>query len=612
MRFLSRSAIVLFIIFELFGATIVLAQQSTPSSAAASTAASTPAPTPDTNPLCWKEEDCAKARAAFHNEVWLELTPEQQKQEEGGFVKDPATCGDTMGRCLPAGLTETEISFGGNKKFSSIGDFITKNYQYAIGVAGILAAMMLVVAGFQWVTSGGNSEAITSAKKRIGGSIVGLFIAYMSYFILTTVNPATVNLRLPQTWMVRGEGQFQAPTYDQCDPVEGSVSRKACEAQGKICQPGPGYRGDMGLCTRIPEFVGALGLSATLGAGGAIAKGAQMLYTAAAGQVATGAAIAAAHPIALTALGGVTIWSGVKLNNATGGLVGQVAKGAALAPVYAVTGVVSGAYDSIINGEHVGVCITPATGLPPGTMCDSKSPVNQCATGKCVPDKTVSAFMSCISKSTIGFCSDGKNGASCDTTDTPSDCDKGLKCIEDPALDNIQICTDGKEGSACAEDSDCSSISSCPVGSPCVLSGTKCSNNVCTAAAFTDVSTGQLCQQSSNCGSVTDKCIVISQCGENVGQFDHSGQIIPGFNDSPDYNATTWSGGHDGAVGVCEPDLATNLQDVLARINDFRKLYKAYGMRYCAVTPQASFYGGCESCTDVDGVKRTDFAPHLQ
>ena len=62
---------------------------------------------------------------------------------------------------------------------------------------------MIIFAGVQWITSGGNSEAITKSKKRIGGAVIGLFIAYMSFFILNTINPALVKLRLPQVYLFR-------------------------------------------------------------------------------------------------------------------------------------------------------------------------------------------------------------------------------------------------------------------------------------------------------------------------------------------------------------------------------------------------------------------------
>ncbi len=139
-----------------------------------------------------------------------------------GGQKDAA--GNDIGFCLPSGQTETKIAFGGKKKFLHIGDAIQTLYQYGIAITGILAVIMIIIAGLTWTTSGGNPERITSAKKRIAGAITGLTLAVLSYTLLNTLNPALVNLRLPQTWMINT--QFLAP------PICSSVT--ADKQTGKI------------------------------------------------------------------------------------------------------------------------------------------------------------------------------------------------------------------------------------------------------------------------------------------------------------------------------------------------------------------------------------------
>lgn len=148
---------------------------------------------PELNPVCWREKDCQAARAKFSADSF-----------GGGWLKGAEPCNNPeWGKCLPTSQTKTTIAFGGKKIFTDIGEFLKYNYNLGLSIAGILAVIMIVVAGIQWVTSGGNSEMISSAKKRIGGAMVGLLIAYLSYTILNTVNPALVNLRLPQVYMIR-------------------------------------------------------------------------------------------------------------------------------------------------------------------------------------------------------------------------------------------------------------------------------------------------------------------------------------------------------------------------------------------------------------------------
>ncbi len=182
-------------------------------------AAGTDSQIPALNPFCWKKKDCVNIRKQY-----LPASA-SQKDLESGFISDssvaPCTGGtgdDQWGRCLPAGQTKTEISFGGQDTFSNIGDFILLMYKYLVGVASIIAAIMMILAGVQWITSGGNSETISSAKKRISGAVIGLFIAYLSYFILNTINPALVNLRLPQVWLVKP----QALVPEFCSQLDGA------------------------------------------------------------------------------------------------------------------------------------------------------------------------------------------------------------------------------------------------------------------------------------------------------------------------------------------------------------------------------------------------------
>lgn len=149
---------------------------------------------PEFNPLCWKQKDCEEMRR--------QLNPEN-RETTGGWISPEPPCSGDWGKCLPSGITKTEISFGGRSEFLHLGDFIQYMYRYAVSIAAIVAVIVLMTAGYEWITSGGNSERISSAKKRIGGALMGLFLAFMSYFILNVINPNLVQFRLPQVWMIR-------------------------------------------------------------------------------------------------------------------------------------------------------------------------------------------------------------------------------------------------------------------------------------------------------------------------------------------------------------------------------------------------------------------------
>ncbi|MFH1773194.1 MAG: hypothetical protein ABH818_02480, partial [Patescibacteria group bacterium] len=76
-----------------------------------------------------------------------------------------------------------------------IGEYIVGIYKYAIGIVGILAAVVLMFGGAIWLTAGGNATRIGEAKAWIVASLSGLVIALSSYLILYQVNPDLLNFK---------------------------------------------------------------------------------------------------------------------------------------------------------------------------------------------------------------------------------------------------------------------------------------------------------------------------------------------------------------------------------------------------------------------------------
>lgn len=72
---------------------------------------------------------------------------------------------------------------------SWISDYIGAIYQYALGIGGVLAAVMLMAGGLMWLISGGDASRVSKAKTLITGSVTGLIILFASYTILYQVNP---------------------------------------------------------------------------------------------------------------------------------------------------------------------------------------------------------------------------------------------------------------------------------------------------------------------------------------------------------------------------------------------------------------------------------------
>lgn len=78
------------------------------------------------------------------------------------------------------------IQFDSQEGINSLVKYIIK---WAFRLAGVFAFMMIVYAGFQYLTSGGNTAQQKDAQERIVSAIIGIILLFAFYIILYTINP---------------------------------------------------------------------------------------------------------------------------------------------------------------------------------------------------------------------------------------------------------------------------------------------------------------------------------------------------------------------------------------------------------------------------------------
>ena len=67
-----------------------------------------------------------------------------------------------------------------------------------LGLLGIVTVVLIIYAGFKWMTAGGNDENVASAKKILIAAVIGLAIVLSAYsitrFVMTNLYTSTTGI----------------------------------------------------------------------------------------------------------------------------------------------------------------------------------------------------------------------------------------------------------------------------------------------------------------------------------------------------------------------------------------------------------------------------------
>lgn len=65
--------------------------------------------------------------------------------------------------------------------FGDIGNFVTNILTLAFGVGLLMVLVMLVWGAFDWITSGGDKEAVGKARSKIINALIGIAVLAVAY-----------------------------------------------------------------------------------------------------------------------------------------------------------------------------------------------------------------------------------------------------------------------------------------------------------------------------------------------------------------------------------------------------------------------------------------------
>lgn len=84
------------------------------------------------------------------------------------------------------GPNDSQVSVEGikNFKFSSLGSIISTAIPFVFAFAGIGLLLMLLGAGFSFLTSAGDAKKLEAAKQRLTYAVVGFLIIFVAYWLV--------------------------------------------------------------------------------------------------------------------------------------------------------------------------------------------------------------------------------------------------------------------------------------------------------------------------------------------------------------------------------------------------------------------------------------------
>lgn len=122
------------------------------------------------------------------------------------------------------------INFSQFNSLQPLGEYIKYIMKYVIGICAILGTIMVMIGGFKYVLSGGDSGMIKDAQDTIFSAFIGIILAASSYLILATVNMDLVHFKATKIAITQTLGCCELPSS-----CESSLTEANCTAgKGKF------------------------------------------------------------------------------------------------------------------------------------------------------------------------------------------------------------------------------------------------------------------------------------------------------------------------------------------------------------------------------------------
>jgi len=87
----------------------------------------------------------------------------------------------------PFGTGSLSSISGLPKETTDVPTIVTNIINLILGFLALIAIVIVLIGGFEWMTAGGNDDKVKTAQKRLKYGLIGLVIIFVAYGVVTYV-----------------------------------------------------------------------------------------------------------------------------------------------------------------------------------------------------------------------------------------------------------------------------------------------------------------------------------------------------------------------------------------------------------------------------------------
>jgi hypothetical protein len=76
------------------------------------------------------------------------------------------------------------VPTGAQSNLTSLGDVVSRGLQFLLPLSGIILFVIIIMSGFQLLTSAGDPKKMEQAKQRLTWGVVGFVVIFVSFWLM--------------------------------------------------------------------------------------------------------------------------------------------------------------------------------------------------------------------------------------------------------------------------------------------------------------------------------------------------------------------------------------------------------------------------------------------